>query len=335
MPFKNLSFPETECQALVELEKKVHNLEPVPFTQDFKQICEKLEASFMYEQGHVVGLYFQTEFLTSFPKSIENFTELRFIYLWGRIHSLPATFSRLEKLETFEFINPEGVIKIDFLEKFTSMRNLKTLRFNGAFTIYFPPAFTQLTNLEELCLEETCIYTTSLEVFKLKRKDIHERILPDLSNFQRLRRLFLHFGPSVIPAWISSLKGLRSLSISYAGFTHKIAFQEIGKLTHLEELALIQCGLEEIPGVIGEFTHLRKLDLSQNWDLKSMPEEIKQCSNLEELDLIGTNHHINLDFIFELPKIKHLDLVIKEPFFVPDKIKKCLEQNRLGTTTNP
>ncbi len=64
--------------------------------------------------------------------------------------------------------------------------------------------------------------------------------------------------------------------------------EEIGNLTHLNELILANNYLEEIPSTIGNLTHLNKLNLANNW-LKQIPSKIGDLTDLTELILANND----------------------------------------------
>jgi len=78
---------------------------------------------------------------------------------------------------------------------------------------------------------------------------------------------------------------------------------EIGKLTNLQELYIVDTGLRSLPGEIRMFTKLRILDVHNN-ELTGIPAEIGQLPAIEKLDF--SNNRIT-DLPNEIFKLGHLD----------------------------
>lgn len=70
---------------------------------------------------------------------------------------------------------------------------------------------------------------------------------------------------------------------------NNILYPGLGKLTHLKKLE-IKCDLKELPEEIGNLTNLTELDLSKN-KLTSLPKEIGNLTNLTKLNL-STNRQL-------------------------------------------
>ncbi|CAI0374578.1 unnamed protein product [Linum tenue] len=104
------------------------------------------------------------------------------------------------------------------------------------------------------------------------------------SNDHYLRSFMARNGGAIEPDLYTHLRGVRSL-------------------------VLFDCGLREISSTIGQLIHLRHLDLSHNYKLKELPEEICELCNLETLLLIGNK---SLEMLpggmgNKLVKLKHLE----------------------------
>ncbi|MHA1991971.1 MAG: leucine-rich repeat domain-containing protein [Candidatus Hodarchaeales archaeon] len=86
------------------------------------------------------------------------------------------------------------------------------------------------------------------------------------------------------------------------------------------ELDLSNCNLNEIPEVIFDLTHLKKLYLVNN-NLKTLPVKIIKLSNLEVLDLHWNETFFYLpDEIGSLPKLKRLDFRLNKIKDIPKTI---------------
>ncbi|XP_044496599.1 putative disease resistance RPP13-like protein 1 [Mangifera indica] len=82
---------------------------------------------------------------------------------------------------------------------------------------------------------------------------------------------------------------LRSLEVDCNYHTNpKIVLSKlVDQLAYLRSLSLTDCSIEEIPVEIKGLIHLRYLDLSQNYNIKKLPETLCELHNLQTLDIRG------------------------------------------------
>jgi Leucine-rich repeat (LRR) protein len=51
---------------------------------------------------------------------------------------------------------------------------------------------------------------------------------------------------------------------------------------------------------------IKKVNLSEQYNLESVPKEIEYCENIESLNISYTSITTIPDFVFKLPKLKHI-----------------------------
>jgi len=90
----------------------------------------------------------------------------------------------------------------------------------------------------------------------------------------------------VFPSSLTALRNLRKLDIS--DNILKTIPDSIGDLELLEELHINKCALESISPAIGKLKNLRVLNISGNLELTTLPDTIRQLSNLQTLNLDHT-----------------------------------------------
>ncbi|BBG99105.1 hypothetical protein Prudu_008690 [Prunus dulcis] len=109
----------------------------------------------------------------------------------------------------------------------------------------------------------------------------------EFDGYKKVRHLTLMFAPEgpLIPSSLCNCKNLRTL----ATFDSKITSfggELISQVKCLRTLNLSRNFLKEVPNEVGEFAHLRYLDLSDNHDLMKLPDTVCNLINLQTLRLI-------------------------------------------------
>jgi len=165
-----------------------------------------------------------------------------------------------------------------------------------------------------------------------------------------------------IPSSIIELSELEHLSLYRLGITDLP--MELSKLKKLKELTIQRVCFEKIPPVIGELSLLEKLSINQNEIniIKEIPEELYKLKKLKELCIDGVggiNHQIEKispsigklteleilhlqgnkiktlpEELFELKKLKHLDLDYNKIEEIPSNINELTELNNLNLQGN-
>ncbi|XP_078420746.1 uncharacterized protein LOC144694284 [Cetorhinus maximus] len=173
----------------------------------------------------------------------------------------------------------------------------------------FPAAIFQLQHLEELHLEKNHI----------------EEIPPQINCLQKLRVLYLNSNKLLsICEELGDLQQLQSLDLSKNPLHLSLFTNTVCRLRALRELRLYNMNLKQFPGQIcKKLHHLQLLGLSGN-NLDSLPWEISNLTELQQLYLQSNNLQV-LPFGFcQLHRLEILDLRQNALIYLPDDIN-CLQ----------
>jgi len=160
------------------------------------------------------------------------------------------------------------------------------------------------TDIDEILTYEglTCI------IIEFSDIPVREDVLHKLAKIKTLIQLKLSFvfsNITKIPEAIFSLNSLKVLHISNIKMTE--LQNEIGNLTNLETLTVIQTNIRKIPESISKLTKLVTLELEIN-DITHLPSSIGELSNLRILCL-HNNKLVSLPESMEnLLNLEELDL---------------------------
>ena len=177
----------------------------------------------------------------SLPEEIVNLTSLEQLKIHeSALERLPENISRLENLKSID------LFACDVLQD-------------------FPDDFFQLTQLEELLLYSTELYSD------------------EIGSLKKLKKLSLSGDLYEIPVWIFDLKELTELCLNEVALSEIPS--EIGELTKLEYLDLgVNERITKLPESFGNLTNLKHLSLDC-CSLQSLPESFVNLTQLEELEL--------------------------------------------------
>ncbi|KAK7401714.1 hypothetical protein VNO78_13413 [Psophocarpus tetragonolobus] len=179
-------------------------------------------------------------------------------------------------------------------------------------------------NIDELPEKLDC---PNLRMMSLKRNHGHLTI-PDnfFSGMIQIKALNLHgmrFSPS--PSSLYFLTNLISLNL-YGCLLEDITI--IGQLSRLEILTLERSEIEQLPKEIGHLVYLRMLNLTNCYQLKTIPANLLSClTRLEELYMGNCNvqwevgkekDHASLRELSHLNQLTTLDLSIQDASALPD-----------------
>src|SRR6266487_1297859 len=167
------------------------------------------------------------------------------------------------------------------------------LGLSGLALTQLPPELWQLTNLQELYLENNQLSQLPPEIGQLTNLQtlvIHHNQLSqlplELGQLTNLQRLDLDNNQlSQLPAEIGQLSNLQKLYLDNNQLSQLPA--EVGQLTTLHKLSFTNNQLSLLPPELWQLTNLQKLWLDNNL-LDEIPPEIGQLTNLQELDLSHT-----------------------------------------------
>jgi Leucine-rich repeat (LRR) protein len=133
-----------------------------------------------------------------------------------------------------------------------------------------------------------------------------------LVHLQRLDLSYNDFNGSHIPSQVRDLSRLIDLDLSWSHFSGQIPL-EISQLSHLSSLDLSYSDLEleklSLRSLVGNLTHLQKLDLSWVNISSTVPNSLANLSSLTLLSLKSCGLHGEFPKdIFKLSKLQYLDV---------------------------
>ncbi|XP_044470285.1 disease resistance-like protein DSC1 [Mangifera indica] len=123
-----------------------------------------------------------------------------------------------------------------------------------------------------------------------------DRLPKGMGNLQSLEVLELEeISFAKIPTFMTSLINLETLSLTICKIQERLGIPlfDLSVFQRMTELCLTDCCTEVLPDNIGELLSLKCLRLNQN-NFKTLPESIKDLSNLQEL------------YLYLCPKLKYL-----------------------------
>ena len=252
--YNSIQLEDREAQVLMDISKSSNNpIKPIPLEKDIDPETMYIpdEDSFFFEENHVIGLTFVCSELKNLPRSIGNFKFLRFLIIRDSlVQSIPSSIRNLQSLELLTItydseIDPE--INLELPDVFQDLISLKTFQVEGLFTIYIPPSFIKLRNLEKLKISQSLFFTNYKN---------YEDYLRNNSNFVGMNELPIDFDELIslkhlslnlllkikFPNSITNLKSLIELDLTDS--IDFINFDVIFEIKSLIKLHLRRCRLK-------------------------------------------------------------------------------------------
>ena len=128
-------------------------------------------------------------------------------------------------------------------------------------------------------------------------------VIPDLSSFKKLKIAFFSFNK--LTAVPSAFRGCDSLYMLGLKGNQMVGFDEDILPYSLSWLILTDNALTHLPRSIGKLTKMRKFPLAGN-QLESLPDEMKNCRDLELIRLSANNLKEVPEWLLTLPKLSWL-----------------------------
>ena len=201
----------------------------------------------------------------SLPEEIVKITSLEQLILkYSSLEKLP---NKIYELKNLSVLNLTENYSLDSLpEGISRLECLKSMDLSGCYDIQsLPGDFFQLTQLEELQLYSTELYSD------------------EIGSLKKLKKLSLSGDLYELPVWTFDLKELTELVLNEVALSEIPS--EIGELTKLEYLDLgFNESVTELPDSFGNLTNLKHLLLTC-CSLQSLPESFINLTQLEKLDL--------------------------------------------------
>ncbi|CAL2280474.1 unnamed protein product [Prunus armeniaca] len=351
LPFKAISSPKTQAEALLTWKNTFYDASPsltswsltnlnnlcnwtaIVCDQSTKQVSQ-IDLSNFYVSATLTHFNFAPFFnLTQF--------NLNGNYFEGPI---PSAIGNLSKLTTLDLGN--NFFDSEFPEFISKCLNLTFLDLSGnLFTGQIPQqVFTNLSKLEYLNLTNNNFEGPLPSNFpKLKHLHFAQNnfggpIPKDIGFISGLQSIDLASnsleGP--IPSSIGQLRELKYLDLRKNYLNSSIP-SELGLCTSLTYLELTSNHLEgKIPPSIGQLRELQHLDLHLNSLASSIPSELRLCTSLTYLDL--AHNHLEGKIppsIGQLRELQHLDLHMNSlDSSIPSELGFCTNLTYLKLSSN-
>lgn len=196
-----------------------------------------------------------------------------------------------------------------------NLKNLKKLNLDGNSLEGLPTEFANLDSLLELNLgTEKSIEQLGFNRFTPWRGNSRLKRLPiEICKLKSLKKLTLQLARfKTLPDEIGQLKSLEHLDLGWSQVT--TLPPGIGGLTNLESIQL-SFGTETLPPEIGKLKRLKEISFAGNLihfpdtlgELRSLPSQIGDLRNLEQLDVSSTRLTELPPSIGKLKKLKRID----------------------------
>jgi len=178
---------------------------------------------------------------------------------------------------------------VDLPAGIRGLTKLRKLSIGGARWPVIPDEIGELRELAELEIASAPLskgFGAGLaKLAKLRRLTLWGTQVKQLAGLPPgLEELTVHDGKvRELPGGIAGHPALRELRV-WCRWTLSTLGPELGELRTLEKLSLYAPEIDELPATIGKLTKLRSLYLDCD-DLKAIPDELCDCTALEELEL--------------------------------------------------
>jgi Leucine-rich repeat (LRR) protein len=278
------------------------------------EICNQKIPKFELEDGKIVKLNIDYEFLMHLPESIGNLKHIRRLNITNTLlKSLPESIGNLNSLKRLNiYTNQLKTLP----ESIGNLKNLEWLTAGVNFLEVLPETIGNLESLEYLSLYENRLVN-----------------LPQsIGNLKTLKNLILHDNRlKILPLNIGNLKSLKDLSLNNNQL--KSLPKSIGDIKSLKELSLNNNQLKNLPDSLFELKFLKELNVGKN-NLTEIQKSITNLTLLKELHLDG-NKLKNLPENFdELKSIRILYINNNLLQSLPDRLCNCLSLNRIHASNN-
>lgn len=221
-----------------------------------------------------ISMYYNYK-LSEIPEVVGSIASLKRLYFQycGALKKIPGNIGNLKNLQTFQFNDCTSLEVLP--ESFVELTNLRSLNMSKTKIKKLPQGFENLRNLEFLAIDiEDLDLEDALEKLKKLPKLVYLKISHQLQYPESFREL----------------KSLKTLVISQnytlANQGHKTVAvpEQVTYIPHLEILDLMNNNqAQSLPENIGNMTHLKELNLSAT-RVKEFPESLKKLPHLEKIE---------------------------------------------------
>ncbi|HMY65174.1 MAG TPA: hypothetical protein PL163_00885 [Leptospiraceae bacterium] len=290
------------------------------------------------EIGNLKGLTSLSVWTDRLPDSIGSLTDLVKLNLTGKnLNSLPSQIGNLISLESL-FINHTNIENLP--DSFGNLQNLKTADLSANSRLRdLPASLGKLKRLEKLNLLFCDLKFVPEEIGylnSLKELQIQTASLPtSIGKLNSLEILVLSsLKSSELPKEIEYLIHLKTLKIldTQAEFIEL----DFGKFRNLNDLQISRNpNLKGISGSIGK-SSLEQIYFNDNPMWKHLPEELGQCQNLEDIEMIYSHFEKLPASLSQLKSLKKLRFAWNENLKdLPFSEEQVMSLEYLDLTENP
>ena len=182
-------------------------------------------------------------------------------------------------------ININNPSKLKFIENFTENEPLK--------------------NIKEIKFKNISLVSFPFHLFP----NLKFLILSDIIKIECLMECFF------------DCRKLEILSMNDIEF-HKLP-KNIEKCSSLKVISIFSSSIEELPETIGNLSLLEELHLQQCFQLSFLPLTLKNCKYLENISISNCNFTEIPFIVFELERLKILDISSNDISMIPSNISNC------------
>lgn len=189
-----------------------------------------------------------------------------------------------------------------------------------------------ITQLDESFFEDECI--AKLETLKLDDHRI-QQVSEKIAECKNLKSLSLYGNKlEQLPKGLEHATSLKYLNL------HENLLDDLPKellnLTNIEEINIGgNKKMTTFPAVILEMKQLKKIELAFNEEIKALPTAINKLENLEYLSCYMSGVADIPDELWELKRLRYVDLEESEVENLSNEVKKCTSLERLVLTQTP
>lgn len=266
--------------------------------------------------------HFRSQFkCDTIEESIDKLVNLKhFSATESSFKSLPRTFTKLQKLESFT-ISENNRFDLNELCKLTKLPNLASLSIYFIQAQYLPSCISDINTLEFVDIGGN--YNLDLS-----------HSISILEKLPKLIYLKLHINKNQgVPSNLLNLSNLKYIDLSYSE-TKKVK-KIIRKINpKISGINLSDCGFLKLPKSIKSINKIKGIDLSDNW-FNAIPNELKSFQNLKYLSLRSNGYGVfKLNEVpSNLYSLEYLDLSDTKLDSLPKNITK-LESLKFLNITN-
>lgn len=243
--------------------------------------------------GKFITLDLSNSYLETIPRSIQNFKHLKKLDLSGNyLSALPDSISHLHLLRE---LNLKGNRFASFPTSILNLKSLEKLDISYNLLTRIPDKITELERLETINVRANRLIKISDSILKLQ--------------------------------YVKNIDQCKILMKLEAIAKKEVIFKK--KHDYVVGLDMSSCKLTEIPDIIMEIKTLEELNLSENKNIKRLPESIGNLKSLRVLELRWLSLEELPESIGNLTYLHKLDLTYNWLQYLPQSIGNLINLREL------